>query len=396
MRSSTRTRPSGGTLGAVLDRLRSHSVAGFGDGAMVLRAGVAAALSWWIAADLLHSPSPDLAPAGAILVAQLTPYATARKALQRASGVGFGLVLGAVTAAAVGTNLLGVLIVVLLGMYAGRLLRLGPQTHQIALTGVLVMGASAHLGYGAVRLEDNIVGVLIGTAVGLLLPAPGFTHRAGEELARLTQEMSALLAEMADHLRTGDWAARAGDWVEHARVLSKELDTVRGSVRQAEDAIRWRPRSAAARPRIERLAEATRGLDHVGHQVRGIARGLYNLTFREGRPPALHWSQKHTSLVPEAADAPDGLDRVLADLGAMLAEMAAVHTLSAPPGPQLRAALWARLGEAETSFLTTALGQSPAYAQWRVLCTAGILEDARKMLHELDPDLGPHQGAFKE
>ncbi|MGW9024519.1 hypothetical protein ACWGQ5_09840 [Streptomyces sp. NPDC055722] len=41
-----------------------------------------------------------------------------------------------------------------------------------------------------------------------------------------------------------------------------------------------------------------------------------------------------------------------------------------------------------------ALAQSPWYADWKVRCTAGILEDARKMMHELAPDSGPRQGAF--
>lgn len=92
--------------------------------------------------------------------------------------------------------------------------------------------------------------------------------------------------------------------------------------------------------------------------------------------------------------APDGLDRMLADLAAMLGDLADVHTLENPPTPELHARLAQLLGEAETSYLRTALAQNPAYADWRVLCTAGILEDARRMLHELDPELGPHTGAF--
>lgn len=130
------------------------------------------------------------------------------------------------------------------------------------------------------------------------------------------------------------------------------------------------------------------------NQVRGITRGLYNLAFREGRPPALHWAQHEEPLLPLRADAPAGLDGVLASLAAMLGDLADVHVREEPASPELRARLAAPLGEAETGFLHTALPQSPAHAEWRVLCTAGILEDARKMLHELDPAIGPHKAAF--
>ncbi|MFE4636145.1 aromatic acid exporter family protein [Streptomyces sp. NPDC056773] len=379
---------------AAAQGLRSRMTAGFGDGSMVVRAAISAGLAWWIASVLLHSDSASLAPAGAILATQTTPFATARKSLQRAAGILFGFLLGVAATASMGTNTVSILLVVLVGMYAGRATHLGSQTHQIALTAVLVMGAATSFGYGASRLEDNVVGVLVGTVVGLALPAPGFTRRAGEELARLNRQMAALLAEIARGLAEDDWAARTGDWVRRARSLSKELDAVRQAVREAEEAIRWRPRGRSVRPRLDRLGEATQCLDHVGHQVRGITRGLYNLTFREGRPPALHWAQHEESLLPLRAVAPVGLDGVLAALAAMLGDLADVHVREETPPPEVRARLAELLGEAETGFLRTALAQSPAYADWRVLCTAGILEDARKMLHELDPAIGPHKAAF--
>ncbi|MFE4259159.1 aromatic acid exporter family protein [Streptomyces sp. NPDC056883] len=374
--------------------LRSRMTAGFGDGSMVVRAAISAGLAWWIASVLLHSDAASLAPAGAVLATQTTPFATARKSLQRAAGILFGFLLGVVATASIGTNTVSVALVVLVGMFAGRAMNLGSQMHQIALTAVLVMGAATTFGYGAARLEDNVVGVLVGTCVGLALPSPGFTRRAGEELARLNRQMAALLAEIARGLAEDEWAARTGDWVRRARSLSKELDAVRQAVREAEDAIRWSPRGRSARPRLDRLAEATQCLDHVGHQVRGITRGLYNLTFREGRPPALHWAQHEEPLVPRRADAPAGLDGVLAALAAMLGDLADVHVREDAPSPEVRDRLAGLLGEAETGFLRTALAQSPAYADWRVLCTAGILEDARKMLHELDPSIGPHKAAF--
>jgi hypothetical protein len=373
--------------------VRSRMVAGFGDGAMVVRTAVAAGLSWWIATALLHSDSASLAPAGAILGAHATPFATARKSLQRAAGIGVGFLLGVAAAASLGVNAVTVLLATLIGMYAGRLLRLGPQMHQVALTAVLVMGTAAHFGYGATRLEDNVVGVLIGTLVGLLLPAPGFTRRAGEELARLTRQIADLLTQVSDQLTEGDWAAYSGQWVSRARELSKRLESVRKAVREAEDAIRFRPPAGRARPRIDRLAEATQCLDHVGHQVRGITRGLYNLTFREGRPP-LRGDQHDSRLLPEPVSAPPGLDRVLADLAALLGLLADVHAVENPPDKDLLQRLRAVLVAAEAAFSRTALDQSPGYADWKVLCTAGILEDARKMIHELDPDIGPHRGAF--
>ncbi|MGW7817749.1 aromatic acid exporter family protein [Streptomyces puniciscabiei] len=89
--------------------VRFRMVAGFGDGAMVVRTAVAAGLSWWIATALLHSDSASLAPAGAILGAHATPFATARKSLQRAAGIGVGFLLGVAAAASLGVNAVTVL-----------------------------------------------------------------------------------------------------------------------------------------------------------------------------------------------------------------------------------------------------------------------------------------------
>jgi hypothetical protein len=361
---------------------------------MVLRTAVAAGLAWWIATAVLHSDAPSVAPAGAVLAAQTTPFATARKSLQRAAGILLGFALGIAATASGGVNTVSVLLVVLIGMYAGRLLKLGSQMHQIALTAVLVMGTASSFGYGASRLEGNVVGILLGTLLGLVVPAPGFGRRAAQELARLNRQLAALLDDMSGHLTADDWARHTRDWTDRARTLSKRLDTVREAVREAEDAVRLRPSGSAARARIDRLAEATHCMDHVGHQVRGVTRGLYNLTFRDGRPPARHEERREAYLLPEPAPAPVGLGTVLAELSVILAELAELHTRQAAPSAELREKLGALLASAETGFQRATLGTSPVYADWRVLCAAGIAEDIRRMLHELDPETGPHRAAF--
>ncbi|MET9604892.1 FUSC family protein [Streptomyces sp. NPDC006512] len=382
----------GGT-GGLAARLRSRAVDGFGDGVTILKTVVASALSWWIAADLLGLPDPVLAPVGAILVVQATPYATARKAFQRAAGVVVGVLLGAGAAAVTGTGLLTITLVTAVGMVAGRLLRLGPQMHQIGLTAVLVVGSSQRLGYGTARIEENILGILVGTAVALLVPSAGFARQARYRTTRLTRDMADLLRAMGEGLADGTWGAASGGWVVRARALSGRLDEVRSAVRQAHEAARWRTRAGAEE--VAQLAEASAALEHVSHQLRGIARGLHNLSYRGGRPPALHWDQRDAALRPEPGRAPEGLDGLLTELADLVTEVAD-HHMGARRGTGAQRVRLRRLqGAAETRFLTTALGQSPAYGQWRVLCTAGILEDARKVLHELDPEHGPHQAAFR-
>ncbi|MEU8762390.1 FUSC family protein [Streptomyces sp. NPDC048659] len=358
---------------------------------MVLKTVVAALLSWWAADALFHLPQPMLAPAGAILTAQVTPYGTMRKALQRAAGVVFGVLLGAAVATLIGTDALALVTVMLVGMFAGRLLRLGPQMHQVALTGILVLGSSEHLGYGTARLEDNILGILVGTAVALAVPTPGFVDKARADTAALTKDMSVLLTDMAGALDRPDWGSASGRWVAAARAISVRLDLVQGAVTQARDASRWRSRRRAAE--VDRLAEAATALEHISHQIRGIARGLYDLNFREGRSPALQDSEPQAHGLAPAA--PPGLDGLLEALGAVLTDVADRHLGPGTPAEQDSRRLRALLGEAETRFLDCAVTQSPTYGHWSVLCTAGILEDTRKMLHELDPDLGPHQHAFR-
>lgn len=389
-----------------------------------LRSAAAAAIAFEVA-KLMHSAAPATAAVAALLITQSTGQATARRGLERAGGVFIGFLFSLLIGHYLGLTWWVVGLTVLVGVVVGEILRLGSQAQQVAVTALFVMGQVVPTAAGQTRLQDNIVGALMGLVIGVLVPAGSFTKRAGHRIPLLAGDATDLLKRMSDGVEGGLLPTDALGWLDTGRRLTDDANASQEVLQEAQDALRWSLHGRADRERLETLDEAGACLLHVSQQIRGIARGLSNLAFRYGHPPE---PGRHPELPTMRPPTPLAIPELPAALHVYLADLSrAVYRLSRmleEGGPNLAAQ---RLSLRETlrfaadpeeelvaeirQLLTSGRGGESEKARnvkdtgdavnppskpwnWRAITLAGIVEDGRRIRYELDPDSGPHRPAL--
>lgn len=104
------------------------------------KTAVAAALAWFVAAQVLHNNVPVFAPLAALLVVQVTVWESVSRALQRVVGVVIGVLVAYGFARLAGINTWSIAVVIFVSLLAGRLLRLGQQgSIQVPVSALLVL-----------------------------------------------------------------------------------------------------------------------------------------------------------------------------------------------------------------------------------------------------------------
>jgi uncharacterized membrane protein YgaE (UPF0421/DUF939 family) len=342
------------------------------------KAAAAAAAAWLLAESLLHVQKPVLASVAALVTVQVTVYQSIWRAVQYSAGIVAGMLGALGIGAALGVHVGTMSLVVVTGLVLGRTLRLGTQVNQVAITGLLVLSFGS--AYGIDRVYDSIIGAAVGVAINAVIAPPAFSRTAAKELADLADDLSSHAARVAKALRE-DWThEQARAWLARSRELSANAREARKIARQAEEAVRFHPRRGAHMDEVHRVDEAAVALDHVSTQLNSLMRGLADMR-AEG------------SVVPEKMRrVPEEMARLLDDTAKALA---AYGRLQIPDraSPKVYDELSERIKKAqphtrEAAYAMQPDGDAPTLV-WSVY--GALIDDARRMLRELDPDNGPHR-----
>ena len=263
------------TAGVERRRSRPRSI-------LVVRAGIAAAVSYMVARQLHLSPSPVLAPLTALLVVQTTVQETLVSGVQRLLSVLAGVVLATTLSAVVGLTPLSLCALVIAALAVGKLLRLGANVVEVPVSAMVVLAVHGQAGQAHLRIGETVVGTIVGVAANLVMLPPVYLEpsvRAVRDLAAQTQE---LLLVMSLGLRDGWSAERAGAWLSGARLLSQTTNAARAIVGRGEQSARLNPRGRRARVAWPELEEAMTGQEHVVFALRGVCRTLADRNRAEG------------------------------------------------------------------------------------------------------------------
>ena len=249
----------------------------------VAKSGLAAGLSWWIAAAVTDVSDPVLGALTAIVVVQVSVRASVRTALQRSAAV----VLGVLLALAIGDalNLNGFTVAVLVAASLGvaqLVLRLPPAAaRQVPISGLVVLSAVASSpgSSGWERGVDTLIGAAVGVVVSLVLPASRLVD-ARQTLERLADSVGGVIEAMGSGLHETWSAEQTAEWRRTARTVRGRLvDQANEAVGNGRDAARWNfrdrrhvdvlARYEEVMPRLERTAIGasviSRGLDDHAH-----------------------------------------------------------------------------------------------------------------------------------
>lgn len=342
------------------------------------KAAVASGLAWLLAAGLLNVQDPVLSSVAALVTVQVTVYRSLWRAVQFSAGIVAGMIAALAIGAGLGVNVLTMSLVVVTGLVLGRTLRLGTQVNQVAVTALLVLSFGGHYGY--TRVLDSVIGAAVGVLVNGVIAPPAFSRTAAKELADLADDLATLTARVAKAVR-GDWTHKdAQDWLARSRELSGDARAARKIAQQAEEAVKFHPRRNAHLQEVHRVDEAAIALDHVSTQLNSLMRGLADM--RAGFSPV---PEQLREVPEEMALLLDDTAKALSAFGRLqLPDKASIRVYEELSGLIKRAQPHAR----KAARAMHPDDDAPTLV-WSV--HGALLDDARRMLRELDPDDGPHR-----
>ncbi|MGW3147212.1 FUSC family protein [Streptomyces sp. NPDC001177] len=247
-----------------------------------MRAAAAAGLAWVVCGTALGSHSPYPAALAALLITESSAFRSLVAAAQYAAGCALGILIAVPVGILVGPILPALCIVVFSAIVVAGYDRLGHHGVHVPITALFAFAmARSHLWDDlAPHVIETAVGVVIGTAVTVVLfpplhfrPAERALDDLRDQLARVLEHLALALREhrRPQELLGADWPVRLAGAVSRA-------DTELIAARESR---RWNLRSAA-RGSVRHLDHTV--LDTLAH-VADRARDMGQLLEDEAKSP---------------------------------------------------------------------------------------------------------------
>jgi hypothetical protein len=266
--------------GPLVDRLRSTLIRrGRTPGLRTAKVTLAVIAAYLLAESLHLSDHPIVAPLVALLVVQLTLYQSLVHGLGRVGGVLAGVAVAVLVAHFVGLTWWSLGAVVAGSIVVGKVLRLGPHLFEAPISAMLLLEVGGGGGLGIARVEEAILGALVGIGVSLLVAPPLYLQPAGAAIGELAERMARFTAGFAAGV-VEPWSRGAADhWMAQARAVADEVTRAEVTVARAEEAARLNPRGRRGRDAHPRFRAALTALERCHLTLRTLARAVLDRTY---------------------------------------------------------------------------------------------------------------------
>ncbi|MEV4545676.1 FUSC family protein [Micromonospora echinaurantiaca] len=251
---------------------------------LAVQAGLAAALAWLVAQEVLHNPDPTFAPAAAVGVIVAALGNRARRTVELIVGVVLGIAVGDGLIRLLGTGPWQTGVIVFLAITAAAVVRgTGALMTQAGGTAVLV----ATLTPMSPDLElPRTVNALVGGAVGLLVvlvlaplnPLRTVRRVADPALDTFARQMTA----SAEALARADPRA-AESVLDRMRATEPQLQQLSEAVTAAEEVVRFSPVRWRRRRTLAAYRRGVGHMDRAFRNSRGMVRRI-GTTLRDDEP----------------------------------------------------------------------------------------------------------------
>ncbi|MFJ9036892.1 aromatic acid exporter family protein [Streptomyces sp. NPDC102406] len=207
-----------------------------------VRSTAAAVISYVVALRLSSEPVPLTAPLTALLVVQVTLYATIRTGISRVNAVVAGVLIAIGFSALVGLTWWSLGLIILAALTIGRFVKAGDFLVEVAISAMLVLGVTQAAGAAWDRVLETLIGAIVGLLFNTLFVPPVWVSSASESLLDLSTRMCRLTGRMHDQLPEPVSVEEAATKLYEARRLDNDIADVDAALRQAEDSLRLNPR----------------------------------------------------------------------------------------------------------------------------------------------------------
>ncbi|GED83054.1 aromatic acid exporter family protein [Streptomyces sp. 6-11-2] len=262
-----------------------------------LRSTTAATIAYVIALRLSPEPAPLTAPLTALLVVQVTLYSTLTTGIRRVNSVVAGVLVAIAFSLLVGLTWWSLALVILAALAVGHLVRVDEFVPEVAISAMLVLGVTAVGSTASARVEETLIGAVVGLGCNLLLAPPVWTEQAGASIEGLARRVRQLMLRLGEEAAGHPPVERAAERLHEARRLDHDISEVDASLRQAEDSLRLNPRVREGLLHRVVLRTGLDTLEICTVVLRVLARTFTDLTKR--RAPEPMFSPQAGALVQE-------------------------------------------------------------------------------------------------
>ena len=245
----------------------------------IARLTIASVVAYVVANAVFPGILDLTAPLTALLVVQASTVGTLRMGLVRVGAVLTGVLVAVVATAYIGLSWWSLAGVIAASLIIANLLRLGDQTLEAPISGMLILAVSAPGVAAEVRVANTLIGTVVGIAFSLLAPIAIPNARASEAVRRVTRSQASLLNEIAATLgNRPPHPDEVAAWTEWTDDVARELRAADAMVDAVRETRALNPRAlttptvhhglTAAVRRLERALLAERALvAAIGRQV---------------------------------------------------------------------------------------------------------------------------------
>nr|WP_086161180.1 FUSC family protein [Streptomyces marincola] len=343
-----------------------------------LRSATAATMSYVVALWLTDVPAPLLAPLTALLVVQVTLFATLTTGIRRVNSVIAGVLVATAFSTIVGLSWWSLGLLILTALSVGHLVRVSEFVPEVAISAMLVLGVTQVTGAAWDRVVETVIGAVVGLLFNTLIVPPVWVGSASEDIEEQARRMRELLRRLSEETEAGRTPLpRATAKLDEARKLDQDIAQVDASIIQAEESVRFNPR--VKEPLLTRIVLRT-GLDTLevcAVILRTMTRTMADLAERREDEPLFP---------PEVAPA---LQELLSNLAGAVDSFATLITSQvSSAADEAEAFLAVELDAARVSrehvaeVLLTRVREHPRHWQLH----GSLLAEIDRMLTELDID----------
>jgi uncharacterized membrane protein YgaE (UPF0421/DUF939 family) len=246
--------------------------------ALAVQAGVAAALAWFVAHDLIGRPAPFFAPIAAVITLASSVGQRVRRTAELVLGVAIGIGIGDALILLIGSGPWQIGLIVLLAVLVATAVGGGtPLVVQSASSAVLVATLTSATGLPWTRFFDALVGGGVGLAVmTVLLPLNPLTvvQRAADPALRALADG---LRQVAEGIRSGK-IETVEEALSRLRAAEADFAAFSAAVAAARENVafapaRWRTRGALTQY-VEGATQVTYALRNVRVLIRRVTTAL--------------------------------------------------------------------------------------------------------------------------
>ncbi|MFI1964971.1 aromatic acid exporter family protein [Streptomyces pathocidini] len=268
-----------------------------------------AAAEWFINAG----PPPLLAPLTALLVVQVSLYATLTTGFRRINSVIAGVLIASAFSTFVGLSWWSLGLLIGSALILGHLVRVDEFVPEVAISAMLVLGVSHVAAMAWDRVGETLIGAACGILLNLVIAPPVYVEPAGQAIAELARDMRALLMRMSRELEEGARRENAVRWLHQARGLDDDVAGVDAALNRADESMRFNPRVREGLLARLVLRSGLDTLEICCVVLRTLCRSLTDLSHRRRAEPVYEGEVAGalSELFTHLADAVDSFGRLI-------------------------------------------------------------------------------------